>query len=106
MCSQKCGSAVATALSGIAMVLFVANAWLVNSGQALQRQVADRQAQISNAVQLSQLNGEMIRTLGTAVVGKNDAKIKDMLARHGITVTPDKDAGKDSGKDSGKDTGK
>ena len=94
MCIQKCGVTLANTLSGIALVLFVANAWMVNNSQALQRQIADRQVQISNGVQLSQLNAEMVRTLGTAIVSKNDMKIKDMLAKHGITVSTDKDAAK------------
>ena len=94
MCSQRTGTILSISLSSLALVMFVANAWLVNGSQAMQQQLNDRQAQIANGVQVSQLNNELVRALGTAVIAKNDTKIKDLLAQHGITVTADKNAKK------------
>ena len=79
-------------LSALALGIFVTNAWLINATQLTQAQVAERQAQINSGIQLSQLNGELVRALGTAVVGQHDDKIKDLLAAHGITVSADKTA--------------
>jgi len=98
MSCQCKGTIAATTLSSIALVLFVINAWTVNGSQKLQQQAMDRQAQINAGAQLSQLNNELVRALGTAVVNKNDTKIKDLLSSQGITVTVDKDAGKTTAK--------
>lgn len=92
MACQRTGNIAAVTLSSIALVLFVVSAWTLNASQNLQQQFNERQAQINNGVQISQLNNELVRALGTAVISKNDTKIKDLLSQYGITVSLDKDA--------------
>ena len=89
-------------LSALALGIFVTNAWLINATQLTQAQVNDRQAQINQGVQLSQLNNELVRALGTAVIAQKDDKIKDLLAAHGITVSPEKAAAPAAAKPAGK----
>jgi len=85
MCLKKIeGAALGLAVIGLA--LFVSNALLITDSQSIQRQIAERQARINDGVKLAQLNNELVRALGNAVVQKKDTKIKDMLSEHGITV--------------------
>ncbi len=86
MC-QKTVERAAIGLAGLALLLFVCNAWMINGAQAMQRDVQTRQAQINDAIQISNLNNQVVRALGTAVVERKDEKIKALLAQHGITVS-------------------
>jgi hypothetical protein len=91
MSATKLVAGTTAYLAAFALGMFVVNAWLINSTQATQAQIAQRQAEINGGIQLSQLNNELVRALGTAVVAQNDTKIKDLLASHGITVEAKKD---------------
>lgn len=91
--SAKCiSSYVATGLATVALVLFVSNAWIVNGSQALQKQMGDRQAKINTAMQVAQLNNDLVRALGSAVATNKDEQIKNLLAAEGITVQTEKPA--------------
>lgn len=86
----EAASYLATAAATVALVLFVGNAWMVNSTQNLQRQLNERQVQINSGTQISNLNGQLVRALGTAVVAQKDEQIKKLLTDHGITVQLEK----------------
>jgi len=86
MC-QKTVERIAVGFASVALLLFVCNAWMINSAQATQRDVQARQAQINDGIQLGNLNNQVVRALGAAVIEKKDEKIKALLAQHGITVS-------------------
>ena len=98
MSSSKFVAGTTAYLAAFALGMFVVNAWLINGTQNTQAQINTRQAEINGGIQLSQLNNELVRALGTAVVAQNDTKIKDLLAAHGITVEAKKDGDKSSAK--------
>lgn len=85
MCLKKIENG-SVALATIGLVLFVTNAWLINGAQATQQEVNVRAAQIQDGVKLANLNNELVRALGAAMVQNKDEKIKGLLAEHGITV--------------------
>lgn len=73
-------------LAAAGLVLFLGNVWLISDAQATQREVNIRAAQIQDGVKLANLNNELVRALGSAVVQNKDEKIKGLLAEHGITI--------------------
>ncbi len=87
----------ATILAALALVLFVINVGLVLSNQKTQKQLNDRQQQINAGLQVSNLNQQLVRALGTASVANKDDRIKDLLRTNGITVSQDKPGASNTG---------
>jgi hypothetical protein len=81
---------VSVVLGVLAVVLVIVNFGLLSNDQAIQAQVNQRQQFINQSAQLSRVSDLLIRSLATAAVNKNDDKVRDMLAEHGVTlqVTP------------------
>jgi hypothetical protein len=81
---------VPTVVGAAVLLLVVLNIVLFNNNVDLQRQANARQQQINGAIRLGAINNQLIQMLATASVRDNDADIRAMLARHGITysVTP------------------
>ncbi|MBL8697488.1 MAG: hypothetical protein JNK67_03910 [Alphaproteobacteria bacterium] len=60
---------------------------VVSSGnRALQRDIALRQQEVNQALQLSNLNTQLVQTLATLGVQRGDAQLTKLLADHGITI--------------------
>jgi uncharacterized membrane protein len=79
---------ILTALAAIGLVLAVANMVMFSQNRAAQAEVAGRAQYIQQAAQLEPLYREMVKALGELAVRNNDAQLRDMLAKQGITVTP------------------
>jgi len=75
----------ATALASLAVLLVIADGWLVTSNESIRAEVNSRQQYINQSVQLSRLNQELVNDLGSLAL-KNNAAIRQLLAESGITV--------------------
>jgi len=75
----------ATALASLAVLLVIADGWLVTSNESIRAEVTGRQQYINQSVQLSRLNQELVNDLG-ALAAKNNTAIRQLLAESGITV--------------------
>lgn len=53
----------------------------------LQTDVATRQQFINDSIPLARVNSRIIQTLANMSARSNDAAIRDMLARHGVTFS-------------------
>jgi len=75
----------------LALLLFLANAALINGNRKLQEGYNTRQTAINNAVSLTPLNQNLAQALAETSVKNDDKEIRDLLASQGITVRkPDK----------------
>ncbi len=86
------------ALAGVAFVLLLINITTIRSNQALQEDVAQRQALINNAGTLGNLDRALIEALGEAAVKFNDTPARELLAAQGITIKDKADDEKSSKK--------
>lgn len=59
---------------------------LSSGNRTLQRDIATRQQEVNQALQLSNLNTQLVQTLATLSVQRNDAQLTKLLADHGITI--------------------
>lgn len=78
---------IVTALALASLVLLAANVYLVRDNRAVQREVAARQQFVQQSVQLEGLYREIVRALAELAARNNDADVRAMLAKHGITYT-------------------
>lgn len=92
MSSQKIIGTATTYIAAVALVMFVVNAWLIHDTRATQLDVNQRQAEVNEGIQLSQLNNQVVRALANAVITKKDKQIQDMLQTNGITIDVEKAA--------------
>lgn len=77
---------ITTLLSGILLVLVIANIWLSLGNIDRQREVNNRQALIQQGQQFSALYQNTAKTLADLAVGKSDDQLKQMLANQGLTI--------------------
>jgi hypothetical protein len=75
-----------TTLAAIGVLLAIANMILFAQNRAAQAEVTGRAQYIQQAAQLEPLHREMVKALGELAVRNNDTQLRDMLAKHGITV--------------------
>lgn len=59
---------------------------LSSGNRTLQRDIATRQQEVNQALQLSNLNTQLVQTLATLSVQRNDAQLTKLLSDHGITI--------------------
>jgi hypothetical protein len=78
---------IASGLGFLCLLLVAVNASLVVGNRSLQRDVATRQQFVQQSVQLEGLYREIVRALAELAARNNDADVRTMLARHGITYT-------------------
>ena len=75
----------------LGLVGLVASVALVVTGilnRSLQTEIAAGQAKIANAQTAANVNNSLIRLLAKAAAEKGDDRIRDLLARNGITYAP------------------
>jgi hypothetical protein len=77
---------ILTALAVIALLLVIANMILFSQNRVAQAEVTQRAQYIQQAAQLEPLYREMVKALGELTVRNNDAQLRDILAKQGITV--------------------
>jgi uncharacterized membrane protein len=78
---------ILTALAATGLALGVANMILFSQNRAAQAEVTGRAQYIQQAAQLEPLYREMVKALGELAVRNSDIQLRDMLAKHGITLS-------------------
>jgi len=78
---------IVTTLAAASLVLLGVNAYLLLGNRAVQKEVASRQQFVQQSVQLEGLYREIVRALAELAARNNDADVRTMLARHGISYT-------------------
>lgn len=78
---------ITTALGLASLILLALNGYLVRDNRAVQREVAARQQFVQQSVQLEGLYREIVRALAELAARNNDADVRAMLGRHGISYT-------------------
>lgn len=74
-------------LTALCALVSVYNLVLGADVRELQANVAARQQFINESVPLARVNSQIIQTLANMSARSNDAAIRDMLARHGVTFS-------------------
>ena len=77
---------ILTVLAAICVLLAIANMILFSQNRVAQAEVTQRAQYIQQSAQLEPLYREMVKALGELTVRNNDAQLRDMLAKQGITV--------------------
>lgn len=78
---------IVNAVAGTCLVLLAAIVWLTHANQSARADISLRQQYVQQSVQLEGLYREIIRALAELSARNNDADVKTMLAKHGITYT-------------------
>jgi hypothetical protein len=76
---------IVTFLGLLSLALLVANFTLLRSNRGLQREIAARQQYVQQSVQLEGLYREIVRALAELAARNNDADVRALLGKHGIT---------------------
>ena len=79
---------VLTAWSGLILVLVVANILIALGNQSIQTEVAERQQEIGQTIQLETLHRQLITVLANMALKTNDERLKKLLAESGINLDP------------------
>lgn len=78
---------IVTLFGLLSLALLVANFTLLRGNRGLQRDIAARQQFVQQSVQLEGLYREIIRALAELAARNNDADVRALLGKHGITYT-------------------
>ena len=76
-----------TVLAAGGLLLAIVNMIFFSQNRVAQAEVSGRAQYIQQTAQLEPLSREMIKALSELSVRNNDAELRDMLAKHGITVS-------------------
>jgi hypothetical protein len=79
-------------LSGAALILVLANSWLIESNRTVQAEVNRRQEFIAQTAGISKIHQTLVRSLADAAVANNDDRLRDLLAQQGITINANSSA--------------
>jgi hypothetical protein len=71
----------------VTLILVFVNMFLLVGNQSLQRIVAERQQMIMRSIQMQGPAREVITALANLAVRTENDQLKQLLARHGITVS-------------------
>jgi predicted Holliday junction resolvase-like endonuclease len=77
---------VLTAWSGLILLLVVLNILIAMGNQSIQAEVAERQQDIAQTIQLETLNRQLITVLANMALKTNDERLKKLLAETGINL--------------------
>jgi hypothetical protein len=75
-------------LAALMVVLVVLNMLLVLGNQSIQADVAERQQIIAQAIQMEQLNRQVVAVLANMAMKSNDEQLKSLLASAGFGFGP------------------
>lgn len=78
---------IVNALAAACLFALGSNIWLATANKSAQTDLALRQQYVQQSVQLEALYRDIIRALAELSARNNDADVKAMLARHGITYS-------------------
>jgi hypothetical protein len=74
------------ALSGITLILVLVYLFVSQQNRMVQAEFNQRQQFINQSIQFGRVNEALVRALATAAVNDNDQKLRDLLAKNGITI--------------------
>jgi len=77
---------VIVVLGAGALAMSVTTVFVATGNREMQRDVARRQQEVNQALQLSPLNNQLIQTLAAISVQRNDAQLGKILTDNGISV--------------------
>lgn len=75
-----------TAGSALILLLVIANILISLGNQSIQTEVAERQQEIAQTIQLEALNRQLITVLANMALKTNDERLKKLLAETGISL--------------------
>lgn len=73
-------------LAGAAFAATVTAIFVQSGNRDLQRDIARKQQEVNQALQLQPLNNQLIQTMAVMSIQRGDAQMAKILADHGITV--------------------
>jgi len=77
---------ILTACSSLLLLLVIVNILIGLGNQSIQAEVAERQQEIAQTIQLEQLNRQLITVLANMALKTNDERLKKLLAETGINL--------------------
>jgi hypothetical protein len=75
-----------TAWSALILLLVIVNIIIGLGSQSIQAELAERQQEITQTIQLETLNRQLIAVLANMALKTNDAELKKILAESGINL--------------------
>jgi hypothetical protein len=75
-----------TAWSALILLLVLVNMVIGLGNQSIQAEVAERQQEIAQTIQLETLNRQLIAVLANMALKTNDEQLKKILAESGINL--------------------
>ena len=75
-----------TAGSALILLLVIANILISLGNHSIQTEVAERQQEIAQTIQLEALNRQLITVLPNMALKTNDERLKKLLAETGINL--------------------
>jgi hypothetical protein len=75
-----------TAWSAVILVFVIVNILVALGNQSIQAEVAERQQEIAQTIQLETLNRQLITVLANMAIKTNDEQLKKLLAETGINL--------------------
>jgi len=75
-----------TAGSALILLLVIVNILISLGNQSIQTEVAERQQEIAQTIQLEALNRQLITVLANMALKTNDERLKKLLAETGINL--------------------
>ena len=75
-----------TAASALVLFLVIVNVLILLGNQSIQAEVAERQQEIAQTIQLETLNRQLITVLANMALKTNDERLKKILAETGINL--------------------
>jgi hypothetical protein len=74
------------AWSGLVLLLVIVNILIAMGNQSIQAEMAERQQEIAQTIQLENLNRQLITVLANMALKTNDERLKKLLAETGINL--------------------
>jgi hypothetical protein len=78
---------IVTIVASASLALLALNVYFLRDNRAVQKEITARQQFVQQSVQLEGLYREIVRALAELAARNNDADVRAMLAKHGITYT-------------------
>ena len=75
-----------TSWSALLIVLVVVNILIALGNQSIQAEMAERQQEIAQTIQLETLNRQLVTVLANMAIKTNDEQLKKLLADTGINL--------------------
>ena len=94
---------LALSLAILCLVAAMFNVWASRDIATKRRTLGEKQAELQEARQLSQINDQLIRALANSAAATDDAAIREMLASEGVTYQVNAPAIEDAGADEADD---